>query len=664
MRDAWPRCARSVGAIGFALGRRILPSPLALPLSPVLGWACHSALALPLYRLVGMTQWTVTVAFVLPLIAAITALRHSPPDGATAEVAPRVPLLAYAIAALVAVVPALAVAPKIGDAAVRLAPPIFDHSKIAIVDDIIRHGVPAGNPFFGEVGSHIAFAYYYLWHFSAAELALLFGASGWDADIALTGFTAFASLLLMASLAVWFSRRAEAALYVPLLAFAASLHPVLAFLLGPERFYSIFLPPTGLAGWLFQTSWAPQHIAATSVVILACVVLVRLAKAPSVFTAAIFALLLAAGYQSSAWVGGVVFGLAAPFIALLLVLSGQQPLRARLHAAMLAGLAALGALVLAYPFIKAQIAVAAAREVTHPIAFAPIKVFNFWVPDGLRPILNIPGYWLALLPIEFPAIFLPGIIALVVFARGAALAPQQREVARCFAVLTAVSLLVTGFLRTTFADNNDLGWRAVLPAVFVLTIFAAAGLTRWLRAPRPVLAGITVILFALSLPRSFELLHEYLRGTPSSEDTAFAQTPALWDAVRRHSAPPDRIANNPLFMAKMTPWPMNISWALLANRRSCYAAYDLAIAFAPLSRARNITINRQFNRVFSGAPEPDDVRELADRFGCRVVVVTPQDGAWTHDPFAASGLYKLVEEQPKRWRIFRATASPPPSGVW
>jgi hypothetical protein len=34
------------------------------------------------------------------------------------------------------------------------------------------------------------------------------------------------------------------------------------------------------------------------------------------------------------------------------------------------------------------------------------------------------------------------------------------------------------------------------------------------------------------------------------------------------------------------------------------------------------------------------------------VVVTSTDGAWTRDPFAQSGLYRLVEES-TQWRIYR-----------
>ena len=40
-----------------------------------------------------------------------------------------------------------------------------------------------------------------------------------------------------------------------------------------------------------------------------------------------------------------------------------------------------------------------------------------------------------------------------------------------------------------------------------------------------------------------------------------------------------------------------------------------------------------------------------------VVVVTAQDGAWRKDPFAASALYRLVEDD-ARWRIYRLAAVP------
>ena len=50
--------------------------------------------------------------------------------------------------------------------------------------------------------------------------------------------------------------------------------------------------------------------------------------------------------------------------------------------------------------------------------------------------------------------------------------------------------------------------------------------------------------------------------------------------------------------------------------------------------------------------QPGDVDEFAKTFGCDVVVVVPQDGAWKNDPFAASPDYRLAESRDGQWRIY------------
>ena len=125
--------------------------------------------------------------------------------------------------------------------------------------------------------------------------------------------------------------------------------------------------------------------------------------------------------------------------------------------------------------------------------------------------------------------------------------------------------------------------------------------------------------------------------------------------MRRHSDATDRVANNPLFLADLTPWPVNISWALLSDRRSCYAGPDLALPFAPVTRQRREEIDAQFVRIFAGEPRPDDLREVATHYGCQLAVVTSQDGAWIRDPFATHPLFRLVETEPAAWRIYKVS---------
>jgi hypothetical protein len=158
----------------------------------------------------------------------------------------------------------------------------------------------------------------------------------------------------------------------------------------------------------------------------------------------------------------------------------------------------------------------------------------------------------------------------------------------------------------------------------------------------------------LALPDGVAISRDNAEGTPAPSALLLAESVDLWAAVRRHAAPDERVADNPLLFADSVRWPVNISWALFANRRSCFAGWNLARAFVPLPEAEIDRIENLFDRVFAGDAQPQDVQELARRYDCRVIVVTPSDGAWARDPFASSGIYRLVEEKDAKWRIYRA----------
>jgi hypothetical protein len=122
--------------------------------------------------------------------------------------------------------------------------------------------------------------------------------------------------------------------------------------------------------------------------------------------------------------------------------------------------------------------------------------------------------------------------------------------------------------------------------------------------------------------------------------------------VRAIAGPGDRVVNNPEYLGTVTPWPVNISWALLSDRPSCYSNWETVLAYGGVSRAQLDGIEDLFRRVFDGAARPGDVDALADRFGCRVVILVPTDGAWARDPFAGGSRYALAQGGPD-WRIYR-----------
>jgi hypothetical protein len=637
--------------LGYALARHLFPRALAMGAAPVLGWAAHSAAALPIFYLIGFSSIKVTVAGVLCVAAAAGSMRTRAAKG-DAESTAAVPAWVFAAAAVLALVQAVAILPKFTANGVHLADAIFDHSKIAIVDAITRQGLPPINPVFGEFDAPGRLAYYYLWHFSAAELALPLGVSGWEADAGLTWFTAFASLSLMMGLAVRLAGASRAAIFVVLLATAASLRDTLDWIFDTLNVDSFLEDPTGFAGWLFQAAWVPQHLMSASCVVTAMLLIARCAQRPSVALSLTLALTVVAGFESSTHVGGVTFAIAALCAVPLLFAEIDRANRVRF----IVGLAAAGVLAagLIAPFVIDQLAAVAARGDSTPIVIHPYEVLSDVFPPLLRCILDLPAYWLIELPVEIPAAYVAGVIALIAALRSAT-PGQEKIILIALACLAGAGMVVSWLLASTLGDNNDLGLRAILPAVMILIAAAAAGMTR--SSCRVAIMATALAGLILSLPGAVPMIGYNFEGDPAPDAKVFAQAPELWEAVRRNARPAERVANNPLFLQDLTPWSGNLSWALLGNRSSCFAGRELALAFAPLPTARREAINAQFIRVFAGDGEPEDVAAMAGVYGCDVIVLVPQDGAWNKDLFASSPDYRLAESREGRWRIYVRVAT-------
>jgi hypothetical protein len=640
------------GFLGYALTRHLLPRALAIGAAPVMGWAVHSAATLPIFLLIGFSPLAVVAIAALCVAVGVATFKLA--AKADAEAAPAIPWWAFLAAAVLALVPAVAILPKIAPGTVRLADPIFDHSKIAIIDAMTRQGLPPVDAVFGAAGPHGGFFYYYLWHYSAAALALPLHVSGWEADIGLTWFTALASLSLLMGLAVWLSKRSAAAIWVVAFAAAASLRGVLSWIFGSYALKPFMAQPIGFAGWLFQSAWAPQHLMSASCVVMAMLLIARYAQRQSVLLLLTLVLVVVAGFETSTYVGGITFAIAAAVAAppLLTAIEPAQRLR------FLVGMAVAAVLVvcLAAPFLKNQLMAVAARGDSNPIVLRHFAVLGAMFPVTLRHTLDWPAYWLVLLPIELPATYVAGAIALIAMLRSGATRPEKLATA-VLACLAAAGLLASWLLASTLGDNNDLGLRAVLPAASVLIAAAAAGVM--LLPRRAVIAATAIGGLVLSLPDTAAMIRSNVDGTPTPDGADFAQAPELWQAVRRYAAPAARVANNPLFLQDLTPWPANISWALLANRSSCFAGRELALALAPLSDDRREAINAQFVRVFAGEGTAGDLSDMANKYGCDVVVLVPQDKAWSNDPFASSPDYRLAENRDGRWRIYMAVRADP-----
>ena len=100
--------------LGYALGRHLLPRALAVGAAPVMGWAVHSSATLPIFLLIGFSPLAVVAVTALCVAAGVATLKLA--AHGDAEAAPAIPWWAFVAAAVLALVPAVAILPKMSGA--------------------------------------------------------------------------------------------------------------------------------------------------------------------------------------------------------------------------------------------------------------------------------------------------------------------------------------------------------------------------------------------------------------------------------------------------------------------------------------------------------------------------------------------------------------------
>ncbi len=618
-----------------------------LLLAPALGWAVLGAISLPVFMLVPFRP--AAVALVTLLVAAIAWLLGGwiKPSMPAETASPRLSWPWITIAGLVSLIPAYSVAPHVFHDGIGFAAPIFDHEKAALIDAMVRTGIPPLNPFFSKTGVSPWLSYYYGWYFLAAQAALLTGVNGWSADIVFTGLTAFVSLVFMGWAALRLSGRALAAWLVLPLSLTSTLFPILGFIIGPA-FGHIFANEHGLESWIIQSAWVPQHLFAAVLAGLALIALLRLMESQRVdpVLCLLIGTLVGFSYNASVWVG--LTGL-LPVLAVT-ALAGFTWNRRGLWLAQMS---------LAGGFCLAAAAALALQEAGR-LHTGP--VIGFWLfpvfAASANTLLNLFGYWFLLLPLFFGALYIGALAwAAPRLARTGRMRPAERGlVAACF-----VPLLVAESLHSVIA-TNDLGWRCVLVSVLAMTIVSAAWLAElrgkaWVLVFGAALLGpglVSGLAYATGMTAT-----QALYGTPSPDARRFrAVDREMWRAVDALTPPREAVASNPLYEQSLTPWAGNISWAMLSNRSSCTPPSAYLAAFASgVPPQQQAELSSLAQKVFNGAPQPEDFKTLRDVYECRTLLVTPGDALWTLPRSTPEPYYRLAAEKPGDWRIYRATSS-------
>src|SRR5262249_54502405 len=158
-----------------------------------------------------------------------------------------------------------------------------------------------------------------------------------------------------------------------------------------------------------------------------------------------------------------------------------------------------------------------------PIVLDPYGILGIAFPESLRRILDLPAFWLVLLVLETPAVYIAGCLGLGWYFRTRDREPDRILAAAAFAGLAAAGLLVSWLFASTVADNNDLGWRSALPSFVVLIVFAGSALPEWLTTRRHGLAALAVALLLVALPATVRNIRDELRPRATASARAFSE---------------------------------------------------------------------------------------------------------------------------------------------
>lgn len=550
-------------------------------------------------------------------------------------------------AAGLSLIPAYAVSPHFFHHGIGFGAPIFDHEKVVIIDEMVRNGTPVRNPFLTKAGSSPYLNYYYGWYFLAAQASLLSGCNGWATDIVFTGVTAFLSLILMGWAALRFSGRNSSTWLVLLFSLLSSMTPFLSFVLG-QRGNEILAPEHPLETWIIQSAWVPQHLFSATTACLALILFVRLVQ-DSAFTpvvSVVSGLLVAFSYHCSVWVG--LTGLLPVIFAIVLMSFSRTKNKSYYSNIFLSGFVSLAAV--------APIAMQQAHRMKSG------KIIATWIypvfsssHSRSSDILNFIGYWTVLIPVYFGIIYLLSI--LWVWYRRSVHAPwslkEKSIVAACF-----LPLLVAQILHSVIS-TNDLGWRCVLISVMAMTIVSARILSQHTRKTCVLIVSIIALMPALLTGLSFAVgitATQILYGSPNEESERMLSVDKdMWKAVADVTPNKEAVAFNPTYEEHLTLWEGSISWAMLSNRNTCTPGWLYLNAFASdTTKDEIVIISDRIHRVFGSDTRADDFRILRDEYNCRTLLVVPSDGLWHLPLTTPSPYFDLVQENPGKWRIYRA----------
>ena len=539
---------------------------------------------------------------------------------------------------------------------------VYDHVRCAIVNSIANFGMPPVNPWLADNGQPVSLYYYYGWYAWAAQIPMLTNLPALFAESCMTGFSALAAVSGLTGIAGFCGlgrkKYGIAAFLFSLLFIVGSSQFIQR--LFPEKIFQAFNPTSSFVGFWCHIDnfvWSPHHMFAGSVVVLILFLYFQLLKTKAqrekLQLAILIGILSASAAFTSIYAGA--FSLVHAAVAALILYAAWGSFRRRVNRDLLPhGIIFVVFTLLSVAYFRYLTAV---KSETFPLAFGMMSAYGHCAgPFGwLRYLFSL---YVFQLPNNIGLCFLFGMTACLV----PRLLPKT-GMSVFFRVFVLISLLSITVVHSSFY-SNDFGWRSFAAPAYLLSLFSAFLLVRfidWSRAGgkgRKIFGcGMMILLIVFECSLYPDMTEISLRKTYPELRGRFARAVKGWEVVHRHTGKYDLVQCNPRsfyelgMLYEMKDYSTNIFFSLYSKRATAVADMIFAKCYSEFYPQE--VLRRRYDRIcriFDGDPSEQEVAFLLRNLKIKAVLTTPYDGIW-EKPGAIRKYYPRVIQTPD-YRVY------------
>jgi hypothetical protein len=515
----------------------------------------------------------------------------------------------------------------------------FDYTlRSAIVSAIVRDGVPPSNPYFFP-GHAVALRYHYYWLIPCALVKQLGGA--WvTARQAIIAGSLWCGLGLMATIALFLryvhplgARGIHRRILIGVALLAVTGLDILPNVLYNHAGKALPDPEwwnEQVSAWITTLLWVPHHTAALIAGLTAVLLVWHSAalvprRLPALFAAAFC---LAGSIGTSIYVG-LVFAAALSVWTLVALLK-----RWRREVIFLV---AMGALALALAVPQVWDLASASASSGGPAAgghLLSLGVRHFFLADGLANHSSSPNLvYAAFLPLNYLLEFGFFLVAGMWFVLRAWRQSPAGRYELMTLTLAGTSLALCTFVRSSIITNNDLGYRGILLAQFLLLLWAVDLLDDRKAARRPLVIALlavgvvssvyeaaTLRLYAVASNALALPAHAWLNADADSGQRNY-ELRAAYERLQ------SRLGAHAIVQQNPNTSPGDLLWGLYAERQTAADTTSCATVFGGDPRQCGPLLAR-IDPLFQGTAALEEVGATCRALAISAVLVKDTDPVW------------------------------------